>query len=167
MYNQCVNKNKSGFTLIELLVVVAIIGVLSSVVLASLNSARAKSRNAARLVGIDSTIKGFYLGISGGNSLPTAGTWACISASCYDGWAGYAANATVESFLATGLPNKATDPSGGSRGYGGFLYINPATIGSETGAWITFLVEPGGTCGKAQILGVPTANYTQCLLKID
>lgn len=50
----CLSKRKSlteerGFTLIELLVVIAIISLLSSVVLASLSSARASARDARRV----------------------------------------------------------------------------------------------------------------------
>jgi prepilin-type N-terminal cleavage/methylation domain-containing protein len=49
------NKQEKGFTLIELLVVIAIIGILSSIVLASLNSARGKGQDASASGSISST----------------------------------------------------------------------------------------------------------------
>ncbi|MFH0856720.1 MAG: prepilin-type N-terminal cleavage/methylation domain-containing protein, partial [bacterium] len=41
--------NRKGFTLIELLVVIAIIGLLSTLAVVSLNTARAKARDARRI----------------------------------------------------------------------------------------------------------------------
>lgn len=54
-------KKNKGFTLIELLVVIAIIGVLSSVVLASLNSARVKAKTAAFKAEMSSILPGLIV----------------------------------------------------------------------------------------------------------
>lgn len=45
-------KNKKGFTLIELLVVIAIIGLLATIISASLSTAKAKGRDARRIADI-------------------------------------------------------------------------------------------------------------------
>lgn len=67
-------KTKQGFTLIELLVVIAIIGLLSSVVLASLNSARAKARDAQRLSSLKSIATAIELYKSDTGNAPAYGS---------------------------------------------------------------------------------------------
>ena len=67
---------KKGFTLIELLVVVAIVGVLSSVVLASLSSARSKGRDAKRISEMKSLQNAIELAKASGAQLPQSYNYA-------------------------------------------------------------------------------------------
>ena len=68
-----------GFTLIELLVVIAIIGILSSVVLASLNSARTKARDARRVADLKQIQIALELYYDANSQYPTSLTQLVIS----------------------------------------------------------------------------------------
>lgn len=89
-----------GFTLIELLVVIAIIGILSSVVLASLNSARQKGRDARRIADVKQLQLALEL--------------------YYDANGSYPATTSVAELVTPGyIAAIPSDPSGGGYTYSG------------------------------------------------
>jgi prepilin-type N-terminal cleavage/methylation domain-containing protein len=114
-----------GFTLIELLVVIAIIGILSSVVLAALNTARAKARDAERLEDIDSIKTAMELYYSNHNAYPPSvgnGEWTALNALVTDGDIG-------------SLPNDPDNTAGAAQEWSWtnqntFYYWGPGNVGS-------------------------------------
>src|ERR1700722_13880120 len=63
------HNRKSGFTLIELLVVIAIIGLLASIILASLNTAQQKGRDARRVSDLQEIGQAIVTADSGGTGV--------------------------------------------------------------------------------------------------
>jgi prepilin-type N-terminal cleavage/methylation domain-containing protein len=118
---------KAGFTLIELLVVIAIIGTLASVVLASLNTARGKARDANRQSSLNQISKAleFYYNDCG-SYIVRDGCTGAYYGSGGQGWFNddYGAAGTVAEGLAdmgyTG--GEVTEPTG-EDGYRYMIYV--------------------------------------------
>lgn len=186
-------RNKAGFTIIELLIVAAIIGLLSAVVLQSLNAAREKSRNATRLSQIDQINKALELSATGGqNKLPYSGSaipnlnaWRCLGLgagpTCAGvGYVGFTAvNTAIESNIAGGVIPK--DPSiTANSTYGDYYMYNsntPAiTVGGQecngagttcpAGTYLSWVVEGSNpNCGRGKKWQVVPAGMW-CVLRI-
>lgn len=173
---------RKGFTLIELLVVIAIIGVLSGVILQSLNSARQKSRNATRLTQIDQINKALELSATGGtNQFPTTtGAWVCLLASgtCWSP-ANYTFSPPVNSALTSSIigGNVPIDPFFKAGIGDAYLYnsnVPNITTGSCTattcpdGAYLSWVIENSTNCGRGNAwnLDVNGVGNTQCVLRI-
>jgi len=113
------NKNK-GFTLIELLVVVAIIGLLSSIVLTSLNDARAKARDTQRMQSLQETQKALMLYYEENGRYPDDLSGSNYGTDCWECSGGkiYAVTQDVNKLLALQpyLDPRPSDPSVPSSG---------------------------------------------------
>ena len=155
---------RSGFTLIELLVVIAIIGVLASIVLASLNNARRKSRDARRITDIKQIQLALELFFDGELSVYPTATVTCGATDLYG----------LQTLATEGyIPQVPRDPlsTGSNRCY---MYAAPAT--SPTSYHLGALLEDtsiaaltndrdcnsatAGSCGPGAAFSNPFSGLT-------
>ncbi|MEO6536723.1 MAG: type II secretion system protein [Candidatus Paceibacterota bacterium] len=160
---------RKGFTLIELLVVIAIIGVLSAVVLASLNTARSKGNDAARTSDVQELTKAFTLAYDAANAYPSSlGGWTCVSTTCGGGFSSYSANSAVDAAIAPFIKKPVYSVSGGltSTGYiyNSYWAGGPAPSGTvfPAGPYIYYQVETANACPINHTYQV-TSAYTLCM----
>jgi type II secretion system protein G len=110
---------RRAFTLVELLVVIAIIGLLSAVAAVSLESARAKSRDAKRMADLRQISQAIELFANANSYLPRNST----------GWCTYISNATsgygaaFQSDISPYLAKVPLDPQKSNQ-VGDYFYIN-------------------------------------------
>jgi type II secretion system protein G len=108
--------NKKGFTLIELLVVIAIIGLLSTLAVVALGSARSKARDAKRLSDLRAVQNGLEMYYAEKAAYPTAAsgvTLGSTNAACLNAAAGFTTAGCTSAFL-TPVP---ADPGSNSYVY--------------------------------------------------
>jgi prepilin-type N-terminal cleavage/methylation domain-containing protein len=181
--------NKYGFTLIELLVVIAIIGVLATIVLASLGESRQKSRNAQVLQQMDQYSKALALYFTENGSYPTGHNNANVSvlrqrvACVGDGYTGgecmpssvvsrWTTNTftTFESGLApfiSSQPRFIISPTLSSPAYSGCNVTGLNCTSTEYSLYF-FLEGINQNCGRATVLSSNVSNVaTLCRLGHD
>lgn len=141
---------RKGFTIIELLVVIAIIGLLASIILASLNSARKRARDARRYADLAQIANALEMYYDDHNSYPVTtpvpASYQSIITSTVIYWSvcpgggsrdTQGPNGYIPDLAPQYIPQLPTDPSGcGSGVYGGYIYTGNATDYKIAADWM-------------------------------
>lgn len=158
-----------GFTLIELLVVIAVIGILASIILASLNSARSRARDVQRISQLKEVQKALNLYYLENGSYPLRSSVAGCSASA---WATPLAPLVSGGYLGA-IPE---DPTNAVMDNKQFCYNYVSTVSGGSSAYlcdgvsrtdyvyaIVFSLENSNSSYPA-LTGVSSPVFTHCML---
>jgi prepilin-type N-terminal cleavage/methylation domain-containing protein len=171
-----------GFTLIELLVVIFIIGLLSSIVLTSINAARVKARDARRLADVRQIATAIQFYYDDNNSFPSTagctGGWCCLghgnAGTCWNG--SYSGSTPLDNALSPRyIPRLPDDPLNNTSRFGdSYMYNASYPTSAGTGPVLHWGIEganpvsrdcAGGDIGNWGPGGGNGGNY-YCFLPI-
>ncbi len=126
-----------GFTLIELLVVIAIIGILASVILASLDAARVKARDVKRIGDARAVLQALELYYLDNGHYPCSGF-------------SYSNNPNFLSVLVSGnyLSERVTDPINTGGNIYGYTSLKDNVPGSQCGKYALFTYDVESSPGQ-------------------
>jgi len=163
-----------GFTLIELLVVIAIIGLLSAIVMATLNSARDKAKNSSKnqLVVQYMNAAELYRDKHGGYPDPGTGfdDYYCLQPSAGSCYYNKVYNATLSNAFVEFIPgppaNNTSIIFAGNRDYKGITYKCTLRTGvCEKYEFKWLIIGNTDSCGKGDKEGTLIGENSVCFFK--